>query len=141
MVDIFKNDLTTRLLAKSLDGLSMRGQAISNNVANIDTPKFKSTEVTFEDDLRAAITRDPVVLPMFATDARHLGGARPLSVASVNPKATPMLSTSIRADGNNVDMDREMARLAETQIAFQASTQVLNHKYQQYKLAIFEGRK
>ena len=143
MTDIVRTDLTTRLLEKALDGLSARQNAITNNLANVDTPNFKSTEVSFEEDLQAAIRRQPGPddLGMRATDARHLGTTEPLPLDAISPRAKQMLATSLRNDGNNVDIDREMTRLAETQLFFQAGTQLINVKFNQLKTAIWEGKK
>jgi flagellar basal-body rod protein FlgB len=147
MPDLVRNDLTTRLLEKAMDGLSMRQQAISNNMANVDTPNFKSTEVGFEDDLKAATLRQHAALddtPMFATDVRHFGITQRMTggeLDAIAPRSTQILNTTMRNDGNNVDVDREMTRLAETQIFFQAATQLINVKFNQLKTAIWEGKK
>ncbi len=140
-MDLIRNDLATQALKKALDGLSLRAQAIANNVANVDTPNFKSSEVTFEQDLQAALSRRPDGLPLALTNARHLSDGSPVTLDAVQPRAVPLLSTSMRNDGNNVDIDREMAQLAETQLSFQAATQLINSKFQQLKLAIWEGKK
>jgi flagellar basal-body rod protein FlgB len=144
MPDLVRNDLTTRLLEKTLDGLSARQNAITNNLANVDTPNFKVTEVSFEEDLQAAIRRQPNPddLAMRATDARHLGTTgEPIPVDAIAPRARQINSTTLRNDGNNVDIDREMTRLAETQLFFQAATQLVNVKFNQLKTAIWEGKK
>jgi flagellar basal-body rod protein FlgB len=47
----------------------------------------------------------------------------------------------MRNDGNNVDIDREMVRLAETQIQFSAATAFTNLKFAQLRQAIYEGRR
>lgn len=143
MPDIIKNDVTARLLEKALDGLSQRQRAITNNVANIDTPNFKTTEVTFEEDLQSAIQRGPAPdsLALRVADSRHIGSVQQISLDAVQPRSTQMLTSSIRNDGNNVDVDREMTRLAETQIFFQTATQLMNTKFQQLKTAIWEGKK
>src|SRR5688572_11223028 len=144
MPDLIRHDLTSKLLEKALDGLSQRQQAIGHNMANIDTPNFKATEVTFEEDLAAAIRRQPSpdALPLNVSDARHMGAfPQPVDVNGISPRATQLLTTSMRNDGNNVDVDREMTRLAETQLFFQAATQLVNVKFNQLKQAIWEGRK
>jgi len=144
MPDIVRNDLTSKLLEKALDGLSQRQQAISHNMANVDTPNFKTTEVSFEEDLAAAIRRQPTpdTLAMHVSDARHIGTfPTPVDVDGISPRAAQLLTTSMRNDGNNVDVDREMTRLAETQLFFQAATQLVNVKFNQLKQAIWEGRK
>jgi flagellar basal-body rod protein FlgB len=143
MPDLIRNDLTMRLLEKALDGLSLRQQAISNNVANVDTPNFKATEVSFEENLHEALRRQPSpdTLELRVSDPRHIGFEAPVDVDSISPRAQQLLTTSMRNDGNNVDVDREMTRLAETQLFFQAATQLVNVKFNQLKTAIWEGRK
>jgi len=140
---VIRTDLTTKLLEKALDGLSLRQQAIANNVANVDTPNFKATEVSFEEDLKAALQNQssPDALDLRVGDPRHIGSQEPVDVDSISPRAQQLLTTSMRNDGNNVDVDREMTRLAETQLFFQATTQLINVKFNQLKTAIWEGRK
>jgi flagellar basal-body rod protein FlgB len=57
MPNLIRNDYAFGAITKALDGLSLRSKAITNNVANIDTPGFKSAEVTFEQELQAAVLR------------------------------------------------------------------------------------
>jgi flagellar basal-body rod protein FlgB len=141
-MDILRRDLTSNVLAKALDGLALRAQTITNNVANLDTPNFKASEVSFEDDLRAALGRSgDGDLQLLRTDPGHLGTGRPRSVGDVTPAVTRLVATTLRNDGNNVDVDREMARLAETQLSFQAATQLLNVKFRQLREAIWEGKR
>jgi flagellar basal-body rod protein FlgB len=140
-MDIVRNDLAVRALEKALDGLSLRSQAISHNVANVDTPNFRSSEVSFEQDLQAALRGGRRNLALAGTNAQHLALAGPRTVEAVQPKAVSVRNGTLRNDGNNVDIDREMARLAETQLSFQAAVQLVNAKLQKYKLAIWEGKK
>ena len=98
----------------ALTGLSSRQRTIANNVANVDTPNFKASEVRFEDALRSAMTRQP---------------GSPPSQASLNAlasRASFVDGTTTRADGNNVDIDREMELLGETQLNYSALTQVMS---------------
>jgi flagellar basal-body rod protein FlgB len=140
-MDITRTDVAARALEKALDGLSLRSQAISHNVANVDTPNFKRSEVHFEQDLQAALRRPAGGVAMAITNGRHLGTAAPATVDAVTARAVPLANTTLRNDGNNVDMDREMARLAETQLGFQAAAQLMNTKFHHLRQAIWEGRK
>src|ERR1700730_6125278 len=100
-------------LRAAMSGLAARQRAIANNVANVDTPNFKASEVRFEDALKSAI-----------------GSGRPgtpVDQSSLNAAAahTSLVdATSMRADGNNVDIDREMAILGETNLTYSAITQI-----------------
>jgi flagellar basal-body rod protein FlgB len=84
-------------LRAAMSGLAARQRTIANNVANIDTPNFKASEVRFEETLAKAI----------GTSVR---GATPdqTTLNGSTSRATLVDSTSAKADGNNVDIDREM---------------------------------
>src|SRR4030081_2499722 len=84
-------------LRAAMSGLAARQRTIANNVANIDTPNFKTSEVRFRDALKTAIIRGRP-------------GASPDQTALNSNVSRSTLSdaTSNRADGNNVDIDREM---------------------------------
>lgn len=107
-----------RFLRAALSGLAARQRAVASNVANIDTPNFKSSEVRFEETLRQAISgRGRVSGP---------GGA--LSQTALNTRmaqARATTGTQTRADGNNVDIDKEMLTLSETTLEFNAVTQLM----------------
>src|ERR687886_175527 len=98
----------------ALTGLSSRQRTIANNVANVDTPNFKASEVRFEDALRGAINRRQGAQPSQTT------------LNSLASRTSFVDGTTTRADGNNVDVDREMELLGETQLAYSALTQVMS---------------
>jgi flagellar basal-body rod protein FlgB len=101
-------------LRAALSGLAARQRSIANNVANIDTPNYKASEVRFEDALKTAISRGQ---GGETTDQSSLN-------ASVS-RRTLLDATASRADGNNVDIDREMEMLGETNLSYSALTQVM----------------
>ena len=131
-MDIIRHDLTSQVLARALDGLSLRAQTIANNIANVDTPGFSASDVTFETNLQAALDRQATGRPL-------AGGG--LAATDMAPRLVPVPGTSLRPDGNNVDIDREMTRLADTQLSFAATTQLLGLKFQRLHQAIWEGRR
>lgn len=140
MLDITKLDATMLCLRQALDGLSTRQQVIGNNIANIDTPGFKGSEVEFETQLRRALDRDRSAA-LVTSDPMHIstnqgstGGTQGIFVRESN-------HLSLRTDGNNVDIDREMAKLAETSIMYDALSQQLTAKLSLLKTIITEGRR
>jgi len=105
---------TDSYLRAAMSGLAARQRAIANNVANVDTPGFKASEVRFEDALKTAISR---------------GNGATVSQTSLNAAAsrsTLVDATTTRADGNNVDIDREMELLGEANLNYNAMTQVMS---------------
>ncbi len=143
MPNLIRNDTAFGAIVKSLDGLSLRSRAITNNVANVDTPGFKTTEVSFEDELAVAINRPaPDSFRMVATNTAHFGTTlRRPDIEGLAARSQEMRGLTLRNDGNNVDIDREMVRLAETQIQFSAATAFTNLKFAQLRQAIYEGRR
>ncbi len=106
---------TDGYLRAAMSGLAARQRAIANNVANVDTPNFKATEVRFEDALKSAMSR--------ATPGRPVNQSALNSAAS---RTSIVDTTSTRADGNNVDIDREMEMLGEANLNYSALTQVMS---------------
>lgn len=140
MIGGLLNDPTGRVLQAALNGLSLRQQVIAENLANVDTPGYVATEVSFEDRLRRALApEEGGRLQLVSTDARHLGGPGPIATQLASVHHT--VDSPVRNDGNNVDVDREMARLAETQISYQAMTQLASNRLALLRSIITEGRR
>ena len=131
------NDITD-VYQKSLTGLTMRGKVMSNNLANVDTPNFKRSDVSFEDQLWKSISQTKETafpgLEINYTDSMHI----PLD--DYTPYVQPLVSvdkgTSYRNDGNNVDIDVEMSKLAKNEITYSAVAQILTNKLAGLKFVI-----
>ncbi len=121
------------VLEKALDAAWMRNEAISNNIANVNTPGFKKSYVRFEELLSDAagkfqisgIKKDEKFLP--------IGKDRKLSV---DPVVVQEEFTSMRRDGNNVDIDVEMAELAKNTIKYNALIAQMTKEFSKIKIAI-----
>jgi flagellar basal-body rod protein FlgB len=105
---------TDNYLRAAMSGLAARQRTIANNVANIDTPGFKASEVRFEDALKTAVSRGT---PSSSLDQTSLNASA--------SRSTLVDGTASRADGNNVDIDREMELLGEANLNYSALTQVM----------------
>lgn len=126
------------ILEKSLDASWARNDVISQNLANVDTPKYKRKDIAFEEFLNDSIGKNK--LEGNLTDARHI----PINTKDVD-KVQPTLiddnsDSSMRIDGNNVDIDSEMANLAKNTIKYNALVQMINSNYSKVKNVIAEGR-
>jgi flagellar basal-body rod protein FlgB len=118
------------LLQKSLDLVWCRQQMTLNNIANSDTPGYKSKSVEFETLLKSAMG----------------GGAKTEKemaerIRSVSPRIVKNSSTSARADGNNVDLDAENIELARTQLQYQYLANSLTSQINRLKYVINEGKR
>jgi flagellar basal-body rod protein FlgB len=108
-----------QLLARLLDVATMRQNVIAQNVANVNTPGFTNLEVSFEDALKTAMNSDAATHGVEATpEIVQGGGGKP------------------RADGNDVDIDREMVRLQKNNIYFQLYAQMMANDLAEFRAAI-----
>ena len=117
------NGPAMRAARTALTGLSRRQEAISANVANIDTPGYQRRAVDFETALQESIDRELGRGTLATTDPRHF--AQSGAGARAANHLIPREVIADRNDGNEVSIDEEMALMAETQLLHQALTQTL----------------
>lgn len=112
----------------ALTGLSRRQEAISANVANIDTPGYQRRSVSFESSLSAELGAGHAssAQRLRTTDPRHVD--RPSGGAGAQGSTEVRDVVSARNDGNNVSIDEEMTLMVETQIRYQALTQSVGRR-------------
>ena len=129
----------TKTLEKALDAAWMRNDAISQNIANIDTPGYKRKKVAFEEYLNEALETGGI--KGFRTDRRHI----PIGESNIDDIEATVSedgnSLNMRLDGNNVDIDNEMASLAKNSIRYNTLIQSLSSEFRRVKSAISEGRR
>lgn len=121
---------SSKIVEKSLDATWLRNEAISQNIANIDTPGYKRKKVSFEEYLSSAMDEK-------GFDKKNGG-----SVDDIEIKVTEDNKyLSYRLDENNVDIDNEMASLAKNNIQYNTLIQRMNASFRNLKSAISEGRR
>jgi len=112
-------------VVRGLEYRARRHEAIASNIANADTPGYRAVDVTFGRALERA------GLALRTTDPRHRGGsAAPARDRVVLSGGEP------RRDGNDVNVDREMAQLARNQIEYQFLSRALAGRFRKLKEAI-----
>jgi len=131
-------DNTTNLLTKVMSLRARNAEVISGNLANIDTPGYKARQVTFMDQLQEVLG-DAEQLPLVKTHQGHLPASR--SITEVEPLVQEQTSSLAGFDQNTVDLDHEMAALAENNLQYNAAVQMLHKKLSMLKNAIVEGGK
>ncbi len=136
MAGIFDRDIT--LLERSLDFRARRNNVLAGNIANIETPGYKAKDLVFERALGEAL-RSQEPSPLQMTNPRHLDGRTATPLSRVQPKLIQSANPVVSVDGNSVDLEREMAKLAENQIAYQSLAQMISHKFLQLRTVIREG--
>lgn len=105
-------------LSRLMDVTSLRHEAISQNIANVNTPGYQRRDVSFEASLAQQ---------MMGGDRRE--GGRP-GISIVSEGATR------RADGSNVDIDYEMAQLGKNSLVHQTATHLLASRIATMRSAI-----
>ncbi|MFP4013937.1 MAG: flagellar basal body rod protein FlgB [Chitinispirillaceae bacterium] len=124
------------MVSKSLDAAMLRARVISNNIANVNTPGFRRVDVKFEDQLRKAL--DATRLKGARTDQKHMEVGKK-NMANVNAEAYHPYDPTLPSGVNNVDIDTEMAKLAETQIMFNYANRFRQGVFKKLNAAI-QGR-
>jgi flagellar basal-body rod protein FlgB len=144
-------DKTTNLLHRGLDLRVAKHQSTASNIANQDTPFYKAKEMNFKKAIRDFIP-PPVDVPMTTTHKNHFALAIKLNLtqgAHIPVNGHPRTAEdyivesqdkTTRMDQNNVNGEREMAQLAENNLMFNASSQLISGKFAGLKSAIREGR-
>lgn len=129
-------DKTTELLENMLDLRSKRHNLILSNIANQDTPHYRAKDLSFASELKSAVQSDGGNLMI--TSPRHIGGGGPFS--NIEGRIITKPSKTIGIDQNSVNIDQELANLAENSIMYDATAQIIGSKFRGLKNAIREGR-
>ncbi|HUA93685.1 MAG TPA: flagellar basal body rod protein FlgB [Terracidiphilus sp.] len=114
-------EIATRMseeIARYLDLAASEAKLTAANMANLDTPGYRTVGMDFEAEMREAMESVDTGEP-----------ARPVRLKSVD-------GLIARPDGNNVSMDRESLNLAEAQLKFKTGVALLRTEYQQILDAI-----
>ena len=127
-------DVSSRALAAA----NLRHEVLSNNIANVNTPNFKRSHVRFEDLLKKELgLEDDPLMKVVRTHDRHL----PIPYhgkthAFIEQEST----TNMRLDGNNVDIDIEMADVAKNQLYYNAMANQISSHIGKLKSVITSGQ-
>lgn len=128
---------TISILEKSADLRVQRHNLIAANIANIDTPHYKSFDLMVEDEIKK-MTAPVDTLSMQRTAPGHLpaGPAAHGAAPGAAPTAERSVPVSLRQDGNTVDLDREMSKMGQNQLLYDAAMEILKRKFQGLETAI-----
>jgi flagellar basal-body rod protein FlgB len=119
------SDKALSMAQRALSGLSYRKDLIAQNVANVDTPGYLAKEVNFESTLKRV---------MNGVDGMEQKKTREGHMSKTNGSGSDFYTVqnrpggSLRADGNDVDMDQELVDMSETELKYQTLTQVISKK-------------
>ena len=108
-------DGLTNNIERYMDLLSARQKVVVSNIANADTPGYKTRDINFQSEFQSLTS-----------------GSQPNTVEVSNLAA--------RNDGNNVDLDREARLLAENAMRFSLASNLMRSQIRLVKEAIQEGK-
>lgn len=130
---------TEGVLSQALDAVALRQRVTADNIANVDTPGFKRTRVEFEALLSKYISPAKTRgVRLTTTNAKHF--SLHTTSAIPRPQVYREVQTSLRNDGNNVDIEVEMAATLQNEIQYAALSQQLARRYAMLRTAVREGR-
>jgi len=100
-------------LERYMDLLSARQKVVASNIANADTPGYKTQDLDFQGEL---------------------------AMATGTPRLTAVGGLPVKNDGNDVNLDREARMLAENALRFNLASNLMHGELQMIKEAIHEGK-
>jgi flagellar basal-body rod protein FlgB len=119
MFDLTQGNGMIQTMDRSLSLASRRQTLIASNLANLDTPGYRTRDFSFEGALKAALSGHNSPSSLRVTQPGHLQG----STSDTLPPTTDSLRpSSERNDGNDVSLDRENMLLARTQTNYQMAS-------------------
>jgi flagellar basal-body rod protein FlgB len=129
---------TLSILEKALDLRSKKHNVIASNIANMDTPDYKAFDLIIEKELQKTSGRKKNV-SLNQTNQAHMQPHRQ-KAEGVSVQMEDTHGLSLRGDGNTVDIDKQMAKMAENTLKYKAAAQIIHKKFQGLKSAIQGGK-
>jgi flagellar basal-body rod protein FlgB len=126
-----------RFLEKSLNASWLRNETISNNISNVNTPGYKRERVEFESILKDSMHN--IGIEGKVTHEKHMPVGN-VGIEHIEPSISKDVNSKYRRDGNNVNIDVEMANLAKNTIQYNMLTQRISGKFNKLKSVIKDGR-
>jgi flagellar basal-body rod protein FlgB len=111
-------DPSSQILCKVLDLAAARQRVLAHNLANLDTPGFTRSDLNFTEELAGAVRSGPQAL------------------ANLSVEPTLDRSTPARYDGNNVQLETELAEMSKNALMYQMSVQALSNRFNIMRMAI-----
>ena len=102
----------------ALKAENLRQKAIASNIANLETPRYRSVDVKFEDMLDKAMQQ-----------------ADTTGTGDVEAELYQPGTTAVNENGNDVNLEVEIGKMVENTLRHKAYIRILNKKYQQMDLA------
>jgi len=124
---------TVDLLHRGLSVGVVRRAVIADNVANAEVPNFKRSTVNFESELRRAMDsqRTRPALELDRTNPMHFSNHRERDLRDVQIRRVVDFASVYANNGNNVDMEQEMALSLQNEMTFMLLAQSIDFEFSQ----------
>jgi len=133
------DNTTFQLLQSALLAANMRQQVYANNIANAQTPGYKRQDVQFESVLNQTMSAPLPVMGERSIPIPSSSSLNWMNLTNVKPQIVTDNQSVVQNNGNNVDIDAEMADLAENQIRYNTLIQDVQDRLTQLRTAINGG--
>jgi len=117
--EVAKTSNIADLLDAGIKAESLRQKAIAGNIANLQTPGYRRTDVRFEELL-----------------AKALDSSGTVDLSEIEPQLYQPKQTPIKSNGNDVNLEGEVGEMVKNTLRHKAYVRLLNKKYNQIELAI-----
>jgi flagellar basal-body rod protein FlgB len=121
-------------LERYLDLSSLEVKLTAQNMANVDTPGYRTVGFDFAEAMKQ-------LLPADSQTAGFKGALQDPDAVQQYPRVGPVGGLLERPDGNDVSMDREGMKMAEAQLEFRTGVELLRHEFTRMLDAIHEDEK
>jgi len=119
MFDLTSGNGMIQAMDRGLSLASRRQTLIASNLANLDTPGYRTRDFSFEGAMKAAFSGQTSPSQLLTAHPMHLQGS---PNASLPPSTEALQPNAERNDGNDVSLDRENMLLSRTQTTYQTAS-------------------
>ena len=122
-------DSNFKVLEKSLNAYTERAEALAGNIANVNTPNYKRKDVKFESFLEKALRDDGTSVIGMRTNEKHFQIGTSNLLDNVQANFIEENGTSMRVDGNNIDIEKEKVEQTKNNIRYQFATNRISQNF------------
>jgi flagellar basal-body rod protein FlgB len=131
MAGLYNSNFTT--ISMAMDVASLRNEVYAHNIANAETPGYKRREVSFEEEFKKVLGSDDLRLK--TSRESHIQNY-PVSFDDIDPDVSKITNTYITNDGNNVDIDKEMAMVSANALRYQTLSRLMDQNFIRYNIVL-----
>ncbi len=131
------NDKTMQALQAAMKFRQLKQEVHAANIANAETPNYKSQKLDFEEALARALDTDGQ-MNMATSDSKHFNVGNG-GFDNLEPEIYDDPNGVVNPNGNTVDRDKELAEMAENKLMYDAAVQLINKKYGLLKYTVGSG--